>query len=42
MNWKPKFDVADMDAFNKYVATHEYCQEKQKKIDLFQLIDEIL
>ena len=42
MDWKPTFEVADRAAFDKYVAEHEYCQEKKRQLDLFQLVDEIL
>lgn len=42
MDWKPKFEVADKEAFDKHVAEKEYCQEKQKQLDMFQLVGEVI
>lgn len=42
LDWKPKYEVADKEAFDKYVAEHEYCQEKKKQLEMFQLVDEVI
>lgn len=42
MNFKPDFSDIDKADFDKYVAENDYCKEKNKQLETFQFVGEML
>ena len=42
MAYKPNFSDLDAAAFEKHISEHEYCKEKNKKLEMFQMVGEML
>lgn len=42
LEWKPSFDeVEDKEKFQKHLETSDYCKEKQKNLEMFQMIGDL-
>lgn len=42
LNWSPDFSSVDQAGLQQHMAENEYCQEKKKKLDMFQFVGEML